>query len=204
MIVLAHRAQDIREEIPLHIGVELDVRDCGFEQPFVSHDPNPRGGIPSLREWLQMDLSYGLRPLYALNIKADGIEEKVVKVVRDFGIEGRSFVFDMSFPSLMRFRRLGMPFATRVSEHEHDNGWGAYLWMDRWDWHDANPPLVNPATRTRDGQWPLVAAVSPELHSRNAPMGYCKYYWNLFHHLSCGAICTDHWQECFAHFEGKQ
>lgn len=203
MIVLAHRAQDIREEIPAQIGVELDVRDCGTDRVLLAHDPNPLGRVRSLSHWLKHDPAASLRPLYALNIKADGIEEKVVKVVRDFGIEDRAFVFDMSFPSLMKFRRLGMSFATRVSEHEHDTGWGDYIWMDRWDWHDANAPASNPATQSRLGKWPLVAAVSPELHSRTAPLGYCMYYWNLFHRLSCGAICTDHWQECFAHFEGK-
>ena len=203
MIVLAHRAQEIKGYLPPQLGVELDIRDCGMEQPQLSHDPNPRGAIHSFRDWLRIDLSlYGNRPLYALNIKADGIEEKVVKVVRDYGIENTTFVFDMSFPSLMKFRRLGMPFATRISEHEHDTGWGDYLWLDRWDWHDANEPLSNPAKQTRSGKWPLVAAVSPELHSPVIPLGYCMYYWNLFSRIHCGAICTDHWAECFTHFEG--
>ncbi len=203
MIILAHRAQDHKAgSIPPRFGIEIDVRDhIGI--PCVSHDPIYTGSAPTLGDWLKLDLQYGARPAYAVNVKADGIERQLVEIFKGYmAIREHAFFFDGSFPTMRRLRVLDAPTAERVSDEETWNGQSHIIWLDRWDWHGdfeyspgPMPGRIYLPMHDRQGQKTTAYAVSPELHIANCQPSFRRYWWRRFREMGCAGICTDHWLE---------
>jgi hypothetical protein len=144
--------------------VETDIRDLDGAL-VISHDPATRAGHVSLDAFLSHVARTPQAGLLALNIKADGLQEALKHKLASHGV-AQHFVFDMSLPDTLGWRRHGMPFAVRLSEYE-DGGPlladAAFVWLDafeRDDWYSADflRALLD------DGK--TVAVVSPELHRR--------------------------------------
>jgi hypothetical protein len=215
MLIIIHRAQGFspQTELPGRFGVEIDVRDYRG-MCVMSHDPAV-GEEMNFDLWLENDIEKnGIRPLYAINIKCDGIEEQVGEIISRYGIQDCAFVFDMSFPTQRRFEALGVPIAERMSEEEQFGYRHSRCWLDRWDWlHDfpiaenviwdgRRKSISNPVT-DKFGHRVKVYAVSPELH---VPMSLEKIekYWMVMVDLKADGICTDyflHAEKFFAELE---
>ncbi len=213
MIVIAHRAQDYKKDIPRRFGVEIDVRDAYGGAPYLSHDPvniTPDYETQSapLYYWLQQEGDV-VRPAYAVNIKADGIEQKLVDAFAGYpNIWGQTFFFDGSFPTMRRLKHLNVPVAERISEEEPYRGWSHIIWLDRWDWADGEGPVLGrgqtatgkickvPLIQYETNKKTEIYAVSPELHIPNCQPSFRRYWWRRFQEMGCAGICTDHWLEC--------
>jgi len=161
-------------------GIETDIRDC-MGKLVISHDM-PRGGEMTAEEFFSLE---GIRTiLLALNMKADGLYGELLKLLDRCGIRDY-FAFDMSIPDTIGY--LGMNFASRVSEYEHELPFysrSAYVWLDCFesDWFSATD-----VERYLDSG-KKVCVVSPELHKRDH-----RAVWQVLKGIRGEglAICTD-------------
>jgi glycerophosphoryl diester phosphodiesterase len=145
-------------------GVETDVRDFGGEL-VISHDPPSGSHVLRLDELLARVAATPQAGLLALNIKADGLQSALKARLAAHGV-AHYFVFDMSMPDTLGWRRQGQPWAVRLSEYE-DGGplleEARFVWLDAFERDDWYPPeLVNRLL----SQGKTVCVVSPELHRR--------------------------------------
>lgn len=181
--------------------VELDVRDYA-RRLVVCHDPPDSEEVlfeEVLRAWAREG---GARTI-AINVKSDGLQPLLAETLRRHRIE-TYFVFDMSVPDLVGYRRAGLRYFTRQSDLEpvpHCLDGAAGVWFDGFerDWDDVDT-LLGCATRGLD-----VALVSPELHGREH-----HAFWSRLR-TSLGTwppqardrlwLCTDHPGDCRAYFD---
>jgi glycerophosphoryl diester phosphodiesterase len=167
-------------------GLEPDVRDC-VGRLVVSHDP-PDNQARSLESLLEDYRRLGASGTLAINIKADGLAAQVLEMLRRFGIENY-FVFDMSVPDMLQYRRMGAAFFSRCSDLETEIvGLDACagVWLDAFqgDWYE---PATIESLLSAGKQ---VAVVSPELHGRDH-----RPVWKLLRELADAGpqllCCTD-------------
>lgn len=183
-----------RRSFDLGFGTETDVRDLAGTL-VISHDM-PTGGEMPLDTFLSLS---GVRELtLALNIKADGLADRVVEAARRHQLRDW-FVFDMSVPDMRAYLKLGAPVFSRMSEVERVPAWvdqAAGIWLDSFslEWWDAAVlrDLLAGAKR--------VCVVSPELHGRGhtamwATLAEFRQHDNL-------VLCTD-LPEQARHYFGK-
>lgn len=169
-------------------GIETDIRDnCG--QLVVSHDP-PLGGELEIEEMLTHYVESGNNTPLALNIKSDGLAEKVRIALEKFQIHNY-YCFDMSLPDSLSYHRLGLKTLGRVSEFEphanlHSRVCG--VWLDGFysEWYE--PELI----KLLCDRYALVCLVSPELHQRPH-----QEFWQLVTELPVHPtaelqLCTDY------------
>jgi hypothetical protein len=160
-------------------AVETDVRDFHGEL-VVSHDPCTSTAAQRFTELF----SPGHR--VAINIKSDGLSGSLAKHL-DHIVTSKSFIFDCSFPELLRYRSLGIPHAMRLSEYEKEFPWTPnYIWLDAFE---SNWWLEDLPTHELMKKIPTVI-VSPELHKRDH-----KAVWDKAKSLRRSGveilICTD-------------
>lgn len=166
-------------------GVETDVRDCAGRL-VISHDPPSGGEAPLGRLFDAWHPDAG--PL-ALNVKADGLQAPIAAALADAG-DPEYFVFDMSIPDALGYRRAGLRYFTRQSEYEpvpalYETAAG--VWLDCFEsaWFDRD--LV----AEHLGSDKQVCIVSPELHGRD--QGPAWERWSTWDVLSSPDVllCTD-------------
>lgn len=200
MIVMSHRGLWIEEKeknteiafrrsFALGFGTETDVRDyCG--ELVISHDI-ANNNCMSLGYFFEIYKSYSVNLPLALNIKADGLQQKLLSEITKFEISNY-FVFDMSVPDGLACLKAGLRTFTRQSEFEP---YPAYyeaaqgVWLDEFTHHwidDAT--IATHLTRGKD-----ICIVSPELHNRSM-----KKEWQHYKKLNSSSggghrvmICTD-------------
>lgn len=175
-------------------GVETDLRDC-MGEIVISHNM-PTGGEMTFAELLR--LLDGRDLTLALNIKADGMAEPVLDLLRKYR-HSNYFTFDMSLPDARCQLQLGLRCFTGLSDllpqpplFEHAAG----VWLDCFDsdWYDA--AVINGLLQ----QGKQVCAVSPDLHQRP----YKKLWEKCRAVASSGfMLCTDHPQEAEEFFNGQ-
>jgi hypothetical protein len=185
-----------RRSFALGFGTETDLRDCAGEI-VIAHDM-PRGGEMTLSAFLALVPDPELT--LALNIKADGLCRGVKEAMASAGHRSW-FVFDMSVPDLLLYRRERVPYFTRLSEYEMEPAAlaeAAGVWVDgfhgRWWTSDKIKRLLDSGKR--------VCMVSPELHGREpadewAALKPLAGYEGLM-------ICTDLPERAQAYFGDKQ
>ena len=111
--IIKHRRNTIEELIatPSQYGVEVDIRSYG-DALVVHHEPFTPG--PLLVDWLR-HFRHGT---LILNVKEEGLEENILRLVHTQGITDYFFL-DQSFPFLIKTARNGeRRCAVRVSEFE--------------------------------------------------------------------------------------
>ena len=145
----------IRNALHSGFGVETDIRDLNGEI-VISHDPCVGNSFEKFSNFI--DKSSRI----AINIKSDGLVDRFQVYAQQIR-ESESFVFDCSFPELIKYKRSGIPHAIRLSEYERELAWEPdYIWLDCFesDWwlEDSGVLEIMKATPT--------VAVSPELHGR--------------------------------------
>ena len=142
-------------------GTETDVR--AYKGSLVISHDIPTGNEISLVEF--MDVLNGLDLTIALNIKSDGLSQKVSEAMLAYP-DTDWFVFDMSIPDQRAHIRKGNPVFTRMSEVEQTPAWLDHsqgVWLDSfnetWYSNDIIHEILNLGKR--------VCIVSPELHGRD-------------------------------------
>lgn len=166
MILIAHRRNTVEElqKTDKRFGVEVDIRSWG-DQLIIHHDPFSEG--EHFENWIQ---AFEHKTLI-LNIKEEGLEERLIDVMNDHQIDDYFFL-DQSFPFLIKWSNLGeRRCAVRVSEFESIDT--ALALSDRidWVWVDCfNQFPLDSASAARLSHAGLkMCLVSPELQGRDAP-----------------------------------
>ncbi|GAB3478853.1 PI-PLC domain-containing protein [Marinomonas epiphytica] len=147
----------------LGFGTETDLRDANG-QIVISHDI-PSGEEMKFSDLLQLYNAKQCSATLALNIKADGLQDKVVDELKRFNISNY-FVFDMSVPDALVSIRAGLNCYARFSEYEPESClWKLVrgIWYDSFDGGSFEPDLVEKLIL--EGK--EVCIVSSELHGRD-------------------------------------
>ena len=166
MIIVGHRRNTVAElgETPSHLGVEIDVRSSRGRL-VLNHDPFQGG--EDFEGWLER---YSHR-LLVLNVKEDGLEDRVRALLGPRGIEDYFFL-DQPFPTLLRTARAGDPrCALRYSEYESLETVLALEGVVRWVWVDCftRCPLDGAGAAALRAAGFRICLVSPELQGRTDP-----------------------------------
>jgi hypothetical protein len=165
MIVIRHRRNTLAElrATSADLGIELDLRSRG-EELIVHHDAFAEG--ERFEDWLA---GFHHRTLI-LNVKEEGLEDRLIALMRERGI-GDYFFLDQSFPFLVRTANRGESrCAVRVSEFESIDTALSLAGRIQWVWVDCFTrfPLDGAqARRLQDAGFKL-CLVSPELQGRDA------------------------------------
>ena len=177
--VPANSAASLNDAILHGFGIETDIRDQDSEL-VISHDPCINAEYESFEQFLSQDSRI------AINIKSDGLLTKL-EPMRSLITASNSFVFDCSFPELLRYKRAGIPHAIRISEFERELYWEPnFIWLDAFesDWWLEDATTLNMIEKI-----PTVI-VSPELHKRD----FRKVWDKALMLRSAGleiSLCTD-------------
>lgn len=165
MILIAHRVNSVEllNKVPHRFGIEIDIRSIGRDL-ILQHDPYQKGELLSI--WLD---SYRHKTLI-LNVKEEGLESELIKLMNSKGIDDYFFL-DQSFPFIVKsFKSLEKRCAVRVSEFEsietaiNVSGRINWIWVDCFSHFPLNK---NEALRLKDAGFKL-CLVSPELHGVKA------------------------------------
>ena len=166
MILVAHRrnTRTALAATPSRYGVEIDIRATGGPNGrlVLHHDPFAAGA--DFEDWLD---GYRHGPLI-LNVKEEGLEERVTALLRSRGVEDYFFL-DQSFPSLLRCAKAGeRRCAVRVSEFETIETAVAVAGLVDWVWVDCFTrfPLTRGDARRLGQAGFRLCVVSPELQRR--------------------------------------
>ncbi|WP_320820884.1 hypothetical protein [Thalassolituus sp.] len=155
----------------LGFGTETDVRDCQGKL-VISHDI-PTGNEILMSRFLEIYKASGCGKTLALNIKSDGLQYPLMKLLEDYEVLNY-FIFDMSVPDALSSIKSGLTAYTRQSEYEKEcsfyelsNG----VWMDEFstDWIDLQSIKIHLKNNKK------VCIVSPELHGREYLSKWKKY-----------------------------
>jgi hypothetical protein len=165
MIVIAHRINSIKslKYVPSNYGVEIDIRSYK-NQLVIHHDPFLRGTL--LKEWLV----YYKHKILILNVKEEGLEDKLIELMDRFNINN-FFFLDQSFPFLVKYSKLGESrCATRVSEFESIDTALSLSGKVEWVWVDCFTrfPLNLEAFIKLKNAGFKICLVSPELQGRGS------------------------------------
>ncbi|MDR0842529.1 MAG: hypothetical protein LBP68_03815 [Acidobacteriota bacterium] len=156
-------ATAFRRALSHGFGIETDLRDFG-RQLVISHDSPDSSAMP-FETFLDLYQRFGHGETLALNVKADGLQERALTALTELSIK-EYFFFDMSVPDALEYKRRELRFFSRHSEIEpqpalYDAAVG--VWMDCFfdDW--IRPEDV----RAHLAAGKEVCICSPELHGRN-------------------------------------
>ena len=179
---------------PKEYGVEVDIRSSG-NRFTMHHDPFQDG--EDFEDWLS---AYDHGTLI-LNVKEEGLEERLIEIMLLRGIKDYFFL-DQSFPFLVKWAKLGeRRCAVRVSEFESIESALTLAGKVDWVWVDcfSHFPLTHrDALRLKQAGFKL-CLVSPELQGRDAELEI-PILTRLLNErdIVAEAVCTkrpDIWQE---------
>ena len=188
MIIVRHRrnSREQLDETPAELGVEVDIRSRG-EELIVHHDPFVGG--ERFEDWLT---AFRHR-LLILNVKEEGLEEKLIWLMAARGIR-EYFFLDQSFPFLVRTANGGeRRCAVRVSEFESVETALALAGRVDWVWVDCftHFPLDGAQARRLQKVGFRLCVVSPELQGKNAAEEIAAMREELMRESICvDAVCT--------------
>lgn len=182
MVIISHRGYWEREEekntecafvraFSSGFGVETDIRDYKGEL-IVSHDI-PDGDCMSVDELFEIYNRMDARHTLALNIKSDGLQNKLKSLLDKHKISNY-FVFDMSIPETARYIAQKFNVFARHSEYEKDICFYAEskgVWLDEFCSHWITDSVIE--EHVAKGK--SVCLVSPELHNRGYEKEWSQY-----------------------------
>lgn len=134
MEIIIHRVNTISDlkKISPRFGAEIDIRALGSDL-ILNHEPYQDG--EKLIDYLD-EYSHGI---LVLNIKEAGIENEVLRLVRERSYIKSYFLLDVEFPYIYRASRQGeQNIAIRFSEDESIETVKKYVDMVDWVWIDTN------------------------------------------------------------------
>ena len=144
------------------LSIETDIRDYG-DKLVISHD-SPYCKSMSVAELFKIYQQYNNLNTLALNIKSDGLQLRLKKLIEDFNIKNY-YVFDMSVPDTLDYKERNLKFFSRQSEIEkvpvlYDSAIGIWLDMFYSDWITLSDIIIHVENDKK------LSFVSPELHGR--------------------------------------
>ena len=187
MLIIHHRRNSINllKETPPEFGVEIDIRSYQ-NQLIVNHDPFKKG--IKLVELLK----FYKHSFLILNVKEEGLEMEILKIMSMFKI--KSFFFlDQSFPFLIKtINSKERRCAIRISEYESINTPLSLSGLAEWIWVDIfnNFPISNYGYRKLNKAGFKLCLVSPELqhHPKSKVVELKKYLKE--EKIKIDAVCT--------------
>ncbi len=206
MIIISHRGYWIKavekntgiafkRSFEMGFGTETDIRDRNGDL-VIAHDAASSESI-SLTTFFDYYGQHDL--LLALNIKADGLQEKLLEYIEEYRLDNY-FVFDMSVPDTLLYLKKGMNVFCRQSEFEpitplYDQCKG--VWLDAFNgtWYDESVIAGHLSHNKK------VAVVSDELHGREHAQ-----QWKMLKEMECVyheslVLCTDVPEEATEYFK---
>ncbi len=165
---IMHRVntKDALLKTPIEFGVEVDIRTKG-NRLIMHHDPFQDG--EDFEDWLGA-YKHGI---LILNVKEEGLEERIIEIMLSKGIKDYFFL-DQSFPFLVKWAKAGeRRCAVRVSEFESIESALTLAGKVDWVWVDCFthfPLTAKDAQRLKEAGFKL-CIVSPELQGRDAELG---------------------------------
>tara|TARA_B110001454_G_scaffold219057_1_gene249607 strand:+ start:46408 stop:47037 length:630 start_codon:yes stop_codon:yes gene_type:complete len=167
-------------------GIETDIRDFNGKV-IISHDPYVGQTPIYFEDVLKNYKSYNSHVTLALNVKTDGISDKVKELLHRFQIKNY-FVFDASVPELLRYRNNELVYFSRHSEYEESPNLydrAAGIWLDQFKEMWFQESTIS--EHLKAGK--KVCVVSSELHKREHKK--CWDFLRLFKDNSKVSLCTD-------------
>ena len=188
MQLILHRVNTINllKDTPREFGVEIDIRSSDGNL-IIHHEPFSKG--QNLEEWL----SAFQHSTLILNVKEEGLEEPILRLMEKYNIND-FFFLDQSFPFLKKTSSMGEKrCAVRVSEYEDIKTAFSLSGQINWVWVDCFNvfPLTNQdATQLKNAGFKL-CFVSPELQGRNNKDHIIEFRKNIENLGIIGdAVCT--------------
>jgi hypothetical protein len=186
MHFIAHRVNTIKDLLntPVEYGVEIDLRDFG-EKLILQHDPFKDG--ESFEEYLK-NYNHGTM---ILNIKSEGIETRVLKLIQQHNIKSYFFL-DCSFPMINLLSSKGeRNIALRFSEFEGIDTISLMSKKIEWIWVDCftKLPISFKNYKTLKDLNYKLCLVSPELQNQDLKLELYKDYLQK-ENIIFDAICT--------------
>lgn len=209
MKVMAHRglweSTDERNSLPAlrrainkGYGIETDIRDY-MGRLVISHNIADSAS-PLLESFFIDYISVGSNVPLALNVKADGIQKELYNLIFKYEINNY-FIFDMSVPEMVMYKKNEMNFFTRHSDIEeqcvlYDDAIG--VWLDSFyeeEWLKAD--IIKKHLNDKKA----VCIISSEIHGFDE-----KYMWDMLKKENLESddimLCTDKPEEAEAFFNG--
>ena len=188
MEIIAHRKNSISQLIATDtsLGIEVDIRSYG--QTLVTcHDPFTTG--EDFRSWLSK-YSHGT---LILNVKEEGLEERLINLMQEFSIK-HYFFLDQSFPFLVKWANLGeRNCAVRVSEYESVETVKSLAGKIDWVWVDCFTkfPITGEQAAILKKLGFKLCLVSPELQGQEAftTIQQLRSLLN-YQNIKADAVCT--------------
>jgi len=167
---------------PKKCGVEIDIRPYG-KNLVLNHEPFSDG--ERLSDFLQ---EYN-HSLLILNVKSEGIELEILKLMEKHGIENYFFL-DVTFPYMVKYMNNGVnQFAVRFSEYESINTCLNLIDKVTWVFIDnfTRLPIENNSIKFLSAFF-KICVVSPELLKRSGEIDMTK---DILQRYPVDAILTD-------------
>jgi len=184
MLKIAHRINTIEQlnKTPVEYGVELDLRPDG-NKIIIHHDAFTQG--EDFEEWLK---HYKHR-LIILNTKAEGMEERILHLMKKYNIKDYFFL-DLSLPFLIKYMNKGISkMAVRFSEYEPLDFVMGFAGKVEWVWVDCftKLPLNDENYRLLKKHFKL-CLVSPELQGYD--ISKINDFKEQLRQMEIDAVCT--------------
>lgn len=188
MIKIIHRVNEINhlKKIPNIYGLEIDIRSQKNEL-ILHHDPFKQGTL--FKKWLK----YYDHKFLILNVKEEGLETKILNLMKKFKI--RNFFFlDQSIPFLIKTMKLPEKrCAIRISEYESIETVLNFKNKIKWIWVDCFTKLpinIKQFKLLKKANFKL-CLVSPELQGVKNKVKINKFKNNIkILNMHFDAVCT--------------
>lgn len=184
MLKIAHRINTIQQlnEVPLHFGVELDLRPNG-DKIIIHHDAFQDG--EDFEEWLK----HYKHALIILNTKAEGMEERILSLMEQYQVKDYFFL-DLSLPFLIKYMKRGVKdIAVRFSEYEPLDFVMGFAGKVNWVWVDCFTDLpLTPENYALLKKHFKLCLVSPEL--QGYPLERITEFKTNLNGMEIDAVCT--------------
>lgn len=184
---IAHRINSsaLANSLPEEYGIEFDLREYS-SGILVTHDPFTQG--EDFENFLK---NLKVKRFLIVNIKAEGIEEKVLQVLKKYNFEN-FFFLDCSFPAIIKLSKLGETrIAMRFSEYEPLELIELNKNKIQWVWVDCFTkfPLNLFIERKIHAMGLKLCLVSPELQSHGQDIEKYGIFLKKYS-IHVDAICT--------------
>ena len=199
MIVLSHRGywkEPAEKNTPaafersfsMGFGTETDLRDRDGRL-VISHDMALGDALPA-EAFFDIYQRHGGKLPLALNIKADGLQGELKRLLTRYGIDNY-FVFDMAVPDGLLYARQQFNTYTRQSEYEPTPAYYELahgVWLDEFNGHW----LMDEVIEQHLARGKSLCIVSPDLHRRDHREAW-QHYRRLEQRIGRDKIiiCTD-------------
>lgn len=170
--IIIHRCNTINQLrlTPKKYGVEIDIRSYK-DQLVLHHDPFVKDA-ETFHDWIN-HFEHGS---IILNVKEEGLEEKLIKIMSDYKID-KYFFLDQSFPFLVKYANKGhSKSAIRLSEFESIDTVFSLEGKIEWVWVDyfSQFPLNKKESYLLHDKGFNICLVSPELQGFNPEVEIVK------------------------------